>query len=116
MTHRFRLLALLFVWLAPLLASAAPLDQAGEVDPAQGHPEQRVGGIDRGFDNSLSMLGEDILYVQKWPWGHVEDWWNYSNRPNVAPDEAERCSSRVPSTRANTASPSTLVLVDAALW
>lgn len=28
MTHRFRLLALLFVWLAPLLASAAPLDQA----------------------------------------------------------------------------------------
>jgi putative ABC transport system permease protein len=49
-----------------------------------------IRGIDRGFQNSLAMLGDDVLYVQKWPWGPVEDWWNYANRPNVRPQDAER--------------------------
>lgn len=40
-----------------------------------------INGINIGFQNSLAMLGEDVLYVQKWPWGNVEDWWNYINRP-----------------------------------
>ena len=26
-----------------------------------------INGIDRGFQNSLAMLGDDVLYVQKWP-------------------------------------------------
>lgn len=47
-----------------------------------------ISGIDIGFQNSLSMLGNDILYVQKWPWHNVEDWWNYANRPNIRADEA----------------------------
>ncbi len=34
------------------------------------------------------MLGDDILYVQKWPWSGVEDWWNYANRPEPHPREA----------------------------
>ncbi len=42
-----------------------------------------IRGIDVGFQNSLAMLGEDVIYVQKWPWGPVEDWWNYNNRPNI---------------------------------
>jgi putative ABC transport system permease protein len=40
-----------------------------------------INGIDIGFQNSLAMLGEDVLYVQKWPWTNVDDWWNYQNRP-----------------------------------
>lgn len=48
-----------------------------------------IRGIDAGVENSLSMLGNDILYVQKWPWGGVEDWWNYANRPNIRAEEAE---------------------------
>ena len=48
-----------------------------------------IRGIDTGFQNSLAMLGEDVLYVQKWPWGPVEDWWNYNNRPNIRPRDAE---------------------------
>src|SRR5580698_7782732 len=40
-----------------------------------------INGIDIGFQNSLAMLGEDVLYVQKWPWHNVDDWWNYQNRP-----------------------------------
>jgi len=39
-----------------------------------------IGGIELGFDRSLSVIGDDILYVEKWPWHHVDDWWNYRNR------------------------------------
>ncbi|HVZ65143.1 MAG TPA: ABC transporter permease [Lacunisphaera sp.] len=49
-----------------------------------------IRGIDTGLENSLAMLGEDILYVQKWPWGGVEDWWNYANRPPIQPEDAEK--------------------------
>jgi putative ABC transport system permease protein len=48
-----------------------------------------IRGIDVGFDQSLAMLGDDVLYVQKWPWGGVEDWWNYVNRPPVRTQQAE---------------------------
>jgi putative ABC transport system permease protein len=47
-----------------------------------------IRGIDVGFDRSLAMLGDDILYIQKWPWGGVEDWWNYANRPPFKIDDA----------------------------
>ena len=49
-----------------------------------------IRGIDTGFQNSLNMLGDDILYVQKWPWGNVEDWWNYVGRPPIRPEMAEK--------------------------
>jgi putative ABC transport system permease protein len=49
-----------------------------------------IRGIDTGFQNSLNMLGDDVLYVQKWPWGNVEDWWNYIGRPPIRPEMAER--------------------------
>jgi len=39
-----------------------------------------IGGIEVGFERSLSVIGDDILYVEKWPWHHVDDWWNYRNR------------------------------------
>ena len=57
-----------------------------------------IRGIDKGFANSLALLGEDVLYVQKWPWGPVEDWWNYVNRPNLRPEHAERLNRIIEST------------------
>lgn len=39
-----------------------------------------IGGIETGFERSLSVIGDDILYVEKWPWQRVDDWWNYRNR------------------------------------
>ena len=39
-----------------------------------------IAGIETGFERSLSVIGDDILYVEKWPWRHVDDWWNYRNR------------------------------------
>ncbi len=47
-----------------------------------------INGIDRGFQDSLAMLGDDVLYVAKWPWGNVTDWWNYQNRPLILPEYA----------------------------
>lgn len=49
-----------------------------------------IRGIDIGFERSLAMLGDDVLYVQKWPWHNVEDWWNYENRPAIRPEDAEK--------------------------
>src|SRR5687767_16037060 len=33
-----------------------------------------IGGIETGFDRSMAVIGDDILYVEKWPWRHVDDW------------------------------------------
>ena len=39
-----------------------------------------IAGIEIGFERSLAVIGDDLLYVEKWPWHHVDDWWNYRNR------------------------------------
>src|SRR5689334_24751589 len=46
-------------------------------------------GIEIGFERSLSVIGDDILYVEKWPWRHVDDWWNYRNRRRIEPQYAD---------------------------
>jgi putative ABC transport system permease protein len=48
-----------------------------------------IHGIDIGFDRSLAVIGDDMLYVEKWPWHGVEDWWNYVNRPPFHATDAE---------------------------
>jgi len=47
-----------------------------------------INGMDVSFQQSLSMLGDDVLHVQKWPWTDVEDWWNYVGRPPLRPEDA----------------------------
>jgi len=47
-----------------------------------------ISGMDSSFESSLAMLGDDVIYVQKWPWGPVEDWWNYANRPPLQDSHA----------------------------
>jgi putative ABC transport system permease protein len=40
-----------------------------------------IKGIDKGFSDSLDMLGQDIFYVERWPWRDVgDDWILYRNR------------------------------------
>ena len=48
-----------------------------------------ISGIEIGFERSLAVIGDDILYVEKWPWHHVDDWWNYRNRRRMEPHYAE---------------------------
>ena len=39
-------------------------------------------GIDRSFENSMDMLGRNVVFVEKWPWGFGGEykWWEYRNR------------------------------------
>src|ERR1700730_8375444 len=48
-----------------------------------------IAGIQIGFDRSLAVIGDDILYVEKWPWHNVDDWWNYRNRRTMQSHYAE---------------------------
>src|SRR5687768_8422221 len=43
-----------------------------------------IKGIDAGVDRSFSGFGDDILYVTKWPWRDVDDWWNLRNRRPIS--------------------------------
>jgi putative ABC transport system permease protein len=41
-----------------------------------------IDGVNRGFESSLNMLGQNVVYIQKWPWnfGPNYNWWDYINR------------------------------------
>lgn len=44
-----------------------------------------IDGVNRSFESSLKMLGQNVVYVQKWPWGFGGEykWWEYINRPEM---------------------------------
>lgn len=46
-------------------------------------------GINRGVERSLAGFGDDLLYVSKWPWRDVEDWWTYRNRQEISVSYAD---------------------------
>jgi len=48
-----------------------------------------IGGISVGFDKSMSIFGDDVLYVEQWPWKNVDDWWNYRDRKKIKTEYAE---------------------------
>jgi putative ABC transport system permease protein len=48
-----------------------------------------IGGIQTGFDKSMSVFGDDVLYVNQWPWKNVDDWWNYRDRKKIRTNYAE---------------------------
>ena len=48
-----------------------------------------VNGISIGFDKSMAVLGDDVLYATQWPWKPVDDWWNYRDRKKIKTEYAE---------------------------
>jgi putative ABC transport system permease protein len=42
-----------------------------------------IKGIDNSFQDGISALGSDVLYVDKWAWFSNEDWWRMRNRRNI---------------------------------
>ncbi len=55
-------------------------------------------GVDRFFDDSMDMLGRNVVYVDKWPWGFGGEyrWWEYRNRREMEVGYAERLRDLVP--------------------
>lgn len=51
--------------------------------------------IDTGVNRSLAVIGEDVLYVTKWPWRDVDDWWNFRNRPPIRTDYADKINEAI---------------------
>src|ERR1044072_7225857 len=49
-----------------------------------------ISGISIGFDKSMAVLGDDVLYVTHWPWKAVGDWWNYRERKKIETEYAEK--------------------------
>jgi len=47
-----------------------------------------IEGLNRAFENSVSKMGADVLYVQKWPWFAGDDWWKFRNRKDIYFKEA----------------------------
>src|SRR5205809_5292991 len=67
-----------------------------------------IGGIETGFERSLAVIGDDILYVEKWPWHRVDDWWNYRNRRTMQvhyADDLKRIIAATPNSQLITAVP-----------
>jgi len=41
-------------------------------------------GMDESFDNSMAMLGTNVVYIEKWPWdGGDKEWWEIANRKEM---------------------------------
>jgi putative ABC transport system permease protein len=53
--------------------------------------------IENNVQSSVQKLGNDVVYVQKWPWAFGSDypWWKYFNRPNPSFRDFESLSKRV---------------------
>ncbi len=67
-----------------------------------------ISGIEVGFERSLAVIGDDVFYVEKWPWHHVDDWWNYRNRRRMEAryaDELKRLIAARPNSELLTAVP-----------
>lgn len=47
-----------------------------------------IEGLNRAFSSSISALGSDVLYVQKYPW-FSNDFYKYKNRKNIKLSDAE---------------------------
>jgi putative ABC transport system permease protein len=57
-----------------------------------------VNGISIGFDKSMAVLGDDVLYVTQWPWKPVDDWWNYRDRKKIKTEYADTLNRMIAAT------------------
>lgn len=46
-------------------------------------------GMDISFEKSMAMMGQNVVYVQKWPWDGDGEWWEYRNRKEMEIEYAE---------------------------
>jgi putative ABC transport system permease protein len=57
-----------------------------------------IAGIQVGFDKSMSIFGDDVLYVGQWPWRQVNDWWNYRDRKKIKAEYADSLNRMIAAT------------------
>src|SRR5207248_977546 len=47
-----------------------------------------IQGLNQSFLQSVSALGSDVFYLEKFPWERVEEWWKIRNRRDFTVDYA----------------------------
>ncbi|HEX4641242.1 MAG TPA: ABC transporter permease [Chthoniobacterales bacterium] len=57
-----------------------------------------INGISTGFDKSMSVIGDDILYVSQRPWTRMDDWWNYRDRRKIRTEYADKINHAIATT------------------
>ena len=55
-----------------------------------------VDALENSIRGSIASLGENVIYIQKWPWEFGSDypWWRYINRPTPRLSELDEIISR----------------------
>ena len=53
-----------------------------------------INGVEGAFNRSLSLIGDDALFVNRTPWIITGDWWEYRNRPPIEADLADAIRDR----------------------
>src|SRR5947207_14569640 len=71
-----------------------------------------IGGIQTGFDNSMAVLGDDVIYVYQQPWIRRDAWWNFRSRKKIKTEYAEPLNRMI----AQTSSSNLLLDEPAASW
>ncbi len=57
-----------------------------------------LSGLDKAMEDSISSMGTDVLYVDKFDWaGSGKNWREIRNRPNISLQQAEKLISRLTS-------------------
>jgi putative ABC transport system permease protein len=61
-----------------------------------------VDGLESNIRGSLQSLGNNVVYIQKWPWSFDSEypWWKYINRPTPKYEELEELQKRCKTTEA----------------
>jgi putative ABC transport system permease protein len=54
-----------------------------------------IKGIDTGFDRSMAGFGDDVFYVEQYPWNAGEDYAQFRNRPDIKLSYADRINALV---------------------
>jgi putative ABC transport system permease protein len=59
-----------------------------------------VDAMEKGLKETFSMINDDVLFVQKWPWGPEEgaeeyEWWKYFNRQQPLPGDVAELQQRL---------------------
>lgn len=57
-----------------------------------------INGIGAGVEKSLSGFGDDVFFVDKWPWANNAEWWAYRNRREIRPIYANHINQYIEAT------------------
>lgn len=57
-----------------------------------------INGISTGFDKSMAVIGDDVLYVAQRPWTRMNDWWNYRDRKKIRTEYADKINRAIAAT------------------